>query len=263
MKDRRDTPHDSLAPALEAILNLAVDDLTEIHEDGLRSAMNAHFETEHAPVTRKASLFHRHLVLWRRDLVLRLANAYRRYFKLGIAHPDQTEGDPHGWACAQLQPAVDAALEWMGDWYILACDGENQYVRHAGAIPFVPGQTVSLPIPLTAPRFPPLKTWRAPAWLFQVSPILGIGPLKSEHVPANDSEEKLGAAHTRLLLKGARRMFSWELGAAIEKVRNEEIAAAGAIPRETFGKQAEERNEGKASKYWLKGTEGLVKKTDL
>jgi len=58
-------------------------------------------------------------------------------------------------------------------------------------------------------------------------------------------------------------MFSWELGAAIEKVRNEEIAAAGAIPRETFGKQAEERNEGKASKYWLKGTEGLVKKTDL
>jgi len=35
-----------------------------------------------------------------------------------------------------------------------------------------------------------------------------------------------------LLLKGARRVFLWKLGAEIEIVRNEEIAAAGAIPAE-------------------------------
>jgi len=265
MKGRRDTPHDSLTPALEAILNLAEDDLAKVHEDGLSSAMNAHFETEHSPVTRKASLFHRHIVPWRRDLVLRLANTYRRYFKLAIVHPDKIEADPPGWACAQLQPAVVAALEWIGDWYILACDGENQYIRHEGTISFIPGQTVSLPIPLTAPPFPPLRTWRAPAWLFQLSPVFGIGPLKSEHVPANDSEEKLGAAHSRLLIKGARRIFRWELSAAIETVRNEEIAAAGAIPAQSVDKQTEESNKRKASKEPLrgKGAEGLVAKTDL
>jgi len=265
MKARRDTPHDRLTPALEAILNLAVDDLTKVHEDGLWSAMNVYYETEPAPVTRKASLFHRLLVPWRRDLVLRLTNAYRRYFKLAIVHPDQTEGDPHGWACAQLQPAVVAALDWIGDWYILACDGENQYIRHEGTIPFVPGQTVSSQIPLTAPSFPPLKTWRAPGWLFQLSPRLGIGPLKSEHVPANDSEEKLGAAHTRLLIKGARRIFRWELSAAIETARNEEIAAAGAIPGQSVNKQTEDANKRKASKESLrgKGTKGLSRKTDL
>jgi hypothetical protein len=39
-------------------------------------------------------------------------------------------------------------------------------------------------------------------------------------IPSNDSEEKLGLAHTRLLLKGARRVFLWELdfaGVAVGK----------------------------------------------
>ena len=52
-----------------------------------------------------------------------------------------------------------------------------------------------------------------------------------------DSEEKLGKAHTRLLLKGARRVFLWDLGAAIETVQNEETAAAGAIRVETVNRQ--------------------------
>jgi hypothetical protein len=56
-------------------------------------------------------------------------------------------------------------------------------------------------------------------------------------IPSNDSEEKLGLAHTRLLLKGARRVFLWELDAAIETVRNEETAAAGAIRVEVVSGQ--------------------------
>jgi predicted DNA-binding protein (UPF0251 family) len=58
-------------------------------------------------------------------------------------------------------------------------------------------------------------------------------------------------------------VFLWDLGAAIETVWNEEIAAAGAIPRETVGKQAEQPSKRKGSKQGLKGTEGLGNKTDL
>ena len=73
--------------------------------------------------------------------------------------------------------------------------------------------------------------------------------------------EKLDEGHTRLLLKGARRAFLWTLGAAIETVRNEEVAAAGAIARDFAGKEAEQRSK---PKHWLKGTDGLAsKKTDL
>src|SRR5207245_4185972 len=105
------------------------------------------------------------------------------------------------------------------------------------------------------------KSWRAPAWLFQVSPTLGILLLRSEHVPANDSEEKLGAAHTRLLLKAARRSFLWQLDTAIEVVRNEEIAAAGTIPAQTTS--GGQTGEPKKPKHWLKGVEGLIRKADL
>ena len=44
-----------------------------------------------------------------------------------------------------------------------------------------------------------------------------------------ESDERLGHSHTRLLLKGARRVLFWDLEEAIERVRNEETAAAGAI----------------------------------
>ena len=39
--------------------------------------------------------------------------------------------------------------------------------------------------------------------------------------------------------------------------------AAGAIPRETVSKQAEEASKRKVSKHGLKGIEGLVRKADL
>jgi hypothetical protein len=155
---------------------------------------------------------------------------------------------------------VFVVLEWIREWYILACDGENQYMRHTARIECVPGQTVSTPIPLNLPEITSPESWRAPAWLFAVGPVVGIGPLKTKHVPATDSEERLSAAHTRLLLKGARRVFLWKLGAEIETVRNEEIASAGAIPPPTITMQTAESDTRKGSKREFKGTEGLGRK---
>jgi hypothetical protein len=221
-----------LPAALEAVRNLTIQELNGVFISGQTAAMSAHAEILHTPINQRTGPFYRHLVPLRQNLVSVLAGCYRRYFKMSLAHPRQTGRDPNNWACAQLQPALGATLEWIRDWYILACDGENQYVQNIGPIPFVPGQRASIPIPLTAPPFPPPESWRAPAWLFEISPLVGVGPLKSKHVPATDSEEKLGEAHTRLLLKGGQRVFLWELGAAIERVRNEEMAAAGAIPAE-------------------------------
>jgi hypothetical protein len=221
----------------------------------------AHFEIERRHVNEKSAGFYRSYLPLRAHMVALLADTYRRYFKLGLAHPSQTGGDPGNWAWIQLQPAVHAALEWMRDWYVLACDGENRRLRRIASFAYVPGGTVSTPIPTSLAPLPPSTDWRAPAWLFGVSiALFGIGFLKEQHVPARDSEEKLGEAHTRLLLKGARKVFLWELGAAIETVRNEEIAAAGAVPAEMAGGQGGQTNK---PKHWLKGAEGLVGKSDL
>jgi DNA-binding CsgD family transcriptional regulator len=191
-----------------------------------------------------------------------LADAYRRFFKLAVANPPESELDPHEWTLAQLQPAVNLTSEWIRDWYILACDGENQWVQRAGSVPFVPGQNVSITISATAPPSDLPGPWRVPAWLFQISvAYFGIGLMKNKHVPQTDSEARLGAAHTRLLLGGARRVFVWELQGAIETVRNEELAAAGAIPAQVRGEG--QTGAPKKPKHWLKGIQGLTRKVDL
>lgn len=220
----------SLTLALEAIGNLTLRGLNNILSGGYAAALVAHTEIRMRASIQKSNPFYNHFLPLRRDIVAVLAENYRRYFKLALAHPAQTEGHPEKWAWHQLQPAVGAALEWIPEWFILACEGENRYVRRAGSIQFAPGQTASLPIPLTVAPSPPPQSWRAPSWLFQISiALVGIGFVKTARVPSNNSEEKLSAAHTRLLLKGARRVFLWELGAAIQKVRDEETAVAGAI----------------------------------
>jgi hypothetical protein len=180
-------------------------------------------------------------------LVSLLASTYRRCINLALAHPRETGNYPDQWAWNAIQPTIITSIEWIRDWYILACDGENKYVRYMGSTDFVPGgQTVSLSIPTTVPPFPPSKSWRAPAWLFQVSlAYVGVGPLKTKNLPANNSEERLGMAHTRLLVKGARRVFLWGLREAIETVRNEEIAAAGAIPSVSVNEQRRGPNKRK------------------
>jgi hypothetical protein len=238
-------PATNVAAALDAIGNLASQELDALFHGGQIDAMFAYDEIGLAPINQKCGVFYRHFVPIRNNLVLLLANSYRQYFKVALAHPREVGTSPEQCAWNRLQSAVGLTIEWIRDWYILACDGENQSVRHLGQIPFVPGQTVSLPISLTVPPLPP-ESWRAPAWLFEVAPTLGfIRPLKTEHVPATDSEEKLGAAHTRLILKLARRVFLWVLGAAIEKARNEETAAAGAIPAQAMGGEKRRPNKRK------------------
>jgi hypothetical protein len=261
MTDKRGTPPTNLSPALEAINNLTSRELEEIFHRGQMDAMVAQAEIEIAPINRKPAIFFRYLALSRNNLVSQLANSYRLYFKVALAHPREAGTQPQQWAWNYLQPAVGSTMGWIRDWYILACDGENQSVQHLGQIPFVPGQTVSLPISLAVSPMPP-ETWRAPAWLFEVAPTLGfIRPLKTKHVPPLDSEEKLGTAHTRLLLKLARRVFLWALETAIEKVLNEETAASGAIPAQIIGGGQSEKP--KKPKHWLKGIEGLTRKADL
>jgi DNA-directed RNA polymerase specialized sigma24 family protein len=257
MKGRNNTPHSSVTAAIEAIDNLAARELDRIFDGGQMDAMIAHDEIKLAPINRKSVIFYRHFVPLRDNLIFLLANSYRQYFKVALAHRREAGTSPEQWAWNHLQSAVGLTMEWIHDWYILACDGTNQYVQPIGTIEYRAGQTVSLPVPLTASPSPPPESWRAPAWLFQVSiALVGVGPLKTKHVPETDSEQELGAAHTRLLLKGARRVFLWALEAAIERVRNEETAAAGAIPAEPVG------GERRAPKtHQPKGVEGLVRKT--
>lgn len=261
MKVGSDTSRSSLIPALEAINNLTARELAECFNGGQIAAVMAHGEIGIAPISRKSAIFYRHLLPLRTNAVSALVNSYRRYLKLALAHPLETDNHPDKWAWQAIQPAVIGSSEWLGDWYILACDGENQYVQKVGSVPYAPGETVSASISLTDPPLQSPSSWRAPAWLFEVSPILGIFLLRSEHVPAIDSEDKLDTAHTRLLLKGARRSFLSQLIAAVEIVRNEEIAAAGAIPALTVGGPL--TGEPKKPKHWLKGSEGLDGKSDL
>ena len=254
------TPANNLKPAVKAIGELFEHGFDDLNRLGSSVGVMAHSEIGRASIDHKMSAFYRHFLPLRKDMVTLLADSYRRYFRLGLAHLSRAYGEADGWAQGQLWPAVCLVMNWQRDWYILACDGENQSLRLVGSMNFVPNQTVSLSIPATLPPSPPPASWRAPSWLFGVSVALtGIALLKERHVPAKDSEERLGEAHTRLLLKGSRRVFFRELGSAIIRVRNEEVAAAGAIPAEAAG----EPSKGKDSKEGPKGIEGLVRKSDL
>ncbi len=245
--------------ALEAIGNLLLPELDEILRGGWSAALAANSEIKIRPISQRTGSFYRHLVPLLKDLASLLASTYRRYFKLALAHPQQSGPDPHEWALHQLDAPVGVTLEWIRNWYILACDGSNQYMQLVTSVPFEPGQTVSTSIPLNPTEIVSPESWRAPAWLFAVGPVVGIGPLKTKHVPATDSEEKLSAPHTRLLLKGARRVFLWRLGAEIETVRNEEIAAAGAIPAEPANRHTQHYNKRKGWQQRIKLYEAVRK----
>jgi predicted DNA-binding protein (UPF0251 family)/AcrR family transcriptional regulator len=242
MTGTKRTPPDSFTSALEAIDNLAVQDLQKIQSDGQMAALMAHSKIGEVPVNSKSAAFYRHFGPVRNAYLEALVEIYRRCFKLALAHPRETGPDADEWARAQLQLAVGAVLEWIRHWYVFACEGA----------PSVSG-----------PELPPPESWRAPAWLFGISlAFFGIGLMKDKHIPAMDSEERLGASHTRLLLKGARRVFLWELGSAIERVWNEETVAAGAIPAHTVTDQEQESKGRKRSKRRPSGFEGLGPKVN-
>ena len=213
----------------------------------------AHAQIEHAPIAKKNITFFHHFIPLRNDVIALLTDTYRRFFKVALAQASGAGFEPDEWAQMLLQPTLKVAKDWMVDWYILACDGENESVRHVGTIPYVQGHTATIQVPAVAPPFPPRNSWRAPAWLFRASlAIFGIGRLKEKHVPKSDSAEKLGAAHTRLILKGARRLFLWELGSKVGTARNEEVATAGAILVPALKDQRRKPNKRKGWEHRLK-----------
>lgn len=254
MANTRDTPPNRVVVALDALSDLTLKRLRDAVADGESAGVVAHGEIQVRPVSQKSSAFYRYLGPLQSRLIEILADSYRGYFKIALANPQESGNEPEQWAWSLLHPFVVETIDWIRDWYTLACDGENRYVRPVASTAFVPGQTVSLDVPLTMPPSPLPEAWRAPAWLFNVSPFT-ITWMKTKHVPATDTEDKLGAAHTRLLLKGARRLFLGALATAIDNVRNEEAAAAGAIPVETL-----KTNETARPKRAFKGIEGLGQK---
>lgn len=232
------TRKNTFTAALEAIADLCQDKFVKLDSAAGMAGLVAHSEIKRAEKGQKKAVFLQHFLPLRAQMVQLLAQSYRQYFKLALSHPSQTGGDSDHWAWTQLQPFLRAAIEWIREWYVLACEGENQSLRQLGSMPIVQSGTISFSIPTAVPPLPPVTSWRAPAWLFGISlTFFGVGALKRHHIPNTSSEEKLGAAHTRLLLSGTRRAFLWELGAVCQTVRNEEIAAAGAIREDVVGDQ--------------------------
>ena len=261
MKGRVDIPNSTVRSALEAITNLWQKEFSDFLFNAQMVALSVHSRIDVVPAPQKSATFYREFLPLRENLVALLGNNYRRYFKVGLAQP-LVAGEPHDWAWLQLQSAVYASIDWICDWYVLACSGENRFIRPIASASVDPGTTVSLTIPLTGPPVRSATSWRAPAWLFSVLPDLtGIGLMKEKNMPAVDSEQELGAAHTCLIVKGARRAFLWRLAEIIEIVRNEETAAAATIPA-NLGEQP--RPNRKKTARHLRGLEGLgQKKSDL
>ncbi len=227
-------PADSgLGQGIVAAARLLEQDFWAWQGEGIWAGHRASAEIGNAPDGRKAARFYGAIVPLRRAAVAVLAAAFRRYLKLALAHASLLPGEPAALAQAWLQPAVDAALAELRQWTMLACDGQNECVRPIGTMTAQPGETTSLSIPTSFPAPPPPDAWRAPAWLFSFAlpAVTGIGPLKTAHVPAaGPADARLGPAHTRLALRGLRRIFLAELAGALERVRDEELAARAAIP---------------------------------
>src|SRR5271165_5415458 len=140
---------DRFSQALEAAGNLWARGFEQLSNSATNVAFVALAEIQIARAANKSGVFYRHFLPLRGEAVALLAEAYRRCFKLAVANPRESNLDPNKWALEQLQPAVNLTFEWIRDWYILACDGENQWVRRADSVPFDPGQTVSVSIPTT------------------------------------------------------------------------------------------------------------------
>jgi len=251
-----------LMSAMEAVANLCEDEFSKLNSRSEMQALAVSSQVKHGNIDSKSAVFYRSFFPLRGDMVTLLADTYRQYFKLALAHAGETGQDANLWAWIQLQPAIHAAIEWIGDWYVLACDGENRKLVILDNIPVGPGQTtvtreIDISKLYSAPSASP---WRAPAWLFGVSlPYFGIGVLKTNRMPDKASAERLGPSHTRLLLKGAKRVFLWELQKAIHKVTNQEIAAAGTVRTEAAHAQARRPNKRKGWEKRLK-LYGVIRK---
>jgi len=130
MADRDRTPNRSFKLAMEAIGNLWREGFAEFNSSGIMVALSAHTEIERTPVSQKTGPFYRHFLPLHNDMVTLLTETYRRYFKLALAHPRQTRCDPDKWARGQLQPAADAALEWIDEEELVELTPKSVRVRN-------------------------------------------------------------------------------------------------------------------------------------
>ena len=181
---RNPPPPNAFTSALDAIGNLCDEALSRLDSGATTILISAHSEIKGTEVRHKNAVFFRNYFPLRNQLITALADHYRRLFKLALAHPRQTENDPDRWVTIQIQPALNVGFEWIREWYILACEGENQSVRLLATQEVVQAGTISIPIPTTASQLPAVVSWRAPAWLFGVSlTFFGIGQMKQQHIP--------------------------------------------------------------------------------
>jgi len=204
----RGQPNRAFIAAKEAALRLAQQKLNQSCFAARMVALGVAGANERVEPKSKSVNFYRHFLQWQVELTALLADAYRVLFKLALAHSAALKIEPEGWTRSELQPLINAALEAIDDWCIVACDE----------------------FPTAMSEFVSANSWRAPAWLFQVSAVYrGIGKMKKAHMPPSDSDEKLSAAHTRLLLTGAHRVFLRDLRVAAEFARDQELVAAGSV----------------------------------
>src|SRR5271156_8277 len=202
----------------------------EFQQQSTVQALAVHTEIEVLAIGSRNARFYGHFLPLLMNSAQIVAEAFRRYFKLALANPQDCSPGPNEWACNQLQESIGVVFDWLSNWWVLACDGENQHVRLAASVPILPGEKVSMSIPTTLPADSQPRTWwRAPCWTLVVYPP-GITLLRQEHVPDTTSNEKLSPAHTRLILKAMRRMFLMMLSRDMDRARSEEIIAAGTIP---------------------------------
>lgn len=224
---------DSFLAGFEAAARLLQHEYAEMQLKVTLEAHATHSVIENAEARRKSREFYQRLLLWRAKLVSVLSEAYRRFLKLALAQPERIGGDTAVWAWERLQPAIRASVDEIREWTLLACEGANRAVRPIGTMESVgEGQTTKLRIALPLPPAQRWKAWRAPAWLFlHYAAVSGIGPLKTHHAAAQAGDDgRLGAAQTRLILGGLRRIFLAELYDAVVRIRDEELALAAATP---------------------------------
>ena len=229
----RDASASRLTLAVEATQRIFRQRFLEFQQQNTVQALAVHSEIEVLAIGSRNARFYSHFMPLLMNSAQIVAEAYRRYFKLALANSQECSPGPDEWACNQLQESIGVTFDWLSNWWVLACDGENQHVRLSVSVPIVPGQKVSVSIPTNLPPDPqPDTLWCAPCWTFVVYPP-GITLLRQEHVPDTTSNEKLSPAHTRLILKAMRRMFLMMLGQDMDRARSEEIIAAGTIPAHT------------------------------
>src|SRR2546429_1621241 len=72
---------DTFTPALRAIRNLLEDGFTKLNSWAGRNALAAHAEIEPLAISQKRTAFFRHFLPLRRQMVVLLAESYRRYFR--------------------------------------------------------------------------------------------------------------------------------------------------------------------------------------